>query len=279
MNDPEAKDQVPHDTDPDYTVSDYTEANRAMWNATADVHASVSLPGLLAEVARPDFSTFDFVEEHVFGEIGLSGKDVAQLSCNNGRELISCKKAGAARCVGFDISEKFIAQGRELAQVGGVEVDFVRTDVYDIPHGYDSSFDIVYVTIGALGWLRDLNAYYAVVARLLRPGGYFFLYEMHPILDMFEAATGLEVKHSYFRTEPYVEEAAPDYLDKSTVVESTSYWFHHKLSEVIGGALSAGLALRLFEEYAHDQSEVFAAFEYFEKKPPLSYALLAQKAV
>ncbi len=269
MNDP--KDDLDDD------AADYAQANRAMWNVTADVHARATMPKLLESVVRADFSTFDFVEERIFRGLGLGGKDVAQLSCNNGRELISCKKAGAARCVGFDISEGFIAQGQALAQVGGVDVSFVRTNVYDIPHDYDSSFDVVYVTIGALGWLRDLPAYYAVVARLLRPGGHFFLYEMHPVLDMFDPATGLEVKHSYFRTTPYIEDAAPDYMDKSVMVESTSYWFHHKLSDIIGGALGAGLTLRLFEEYEHDKSEVYAAFAGFETKPPLSYALLAQR--
>ncbi len=256
----------------------YADANRAMWNATAAVHARASLPKLLERVAHPDFSTFDSVEKRVFAQLRLSGKDVAQPSCHNGSELISCKKAGAARCVGFDISEKFIAQGRTLTQAGGVDVSFVHTNVYDISDDYDASFDIVYVTIGALGWLRDLPAYFAVVVRLLRPGGHFFLYEMHPILDMFDAETGLEVKHSYFRTEPYMVDAAPDYLDTGTVVEGTSYWFHHKMSNIIGGVLGAGLELRLFEKYGHDQSEVYAAFEGFEKKPPLSYALLTQKA-
>lgn len=256
----------------------YFEANRAMWNATADVHARATLPQLLRDVVQTDFSTFDAVERRIFASLGLEGKDVAQLSCNNGRELISCKKAGAGRCVGFDISDGFVSQGQELAEVGGVEVAFVHTNVYDIPHDYDAAFDIVYVTVGALGWLQDLSAYFAVVARLLRPGGSFFLYEMHPVLDMFEAETGLEVKHSYFRTMPYVEEAAPDYMDTSTIVESTSYWFHHKLSDIIGGALAAGLILRLFEEYEHDTSSVFAAFEHFEIKPPLSYAVVAEKA-
>ncbi len=269
-----AKDYRPEDRAPE----DYAEANRAMWNATAEVHARATLTQLLQDVVQPDFSTFDATERRIFAELGLPGKDVAQLSCNNGRELISCKKAGAGRCVGFDISEAFVAQGRELAQVGGVEVAFVQTNVYDISHDYDAVFDIVYVTVGALGWLRDLTAYFAVIARLLRPDGKLFLYEMHPVLDMFDAAMGLTVKHSYFRTTPYIEDSAPDYMDTSTIVESTSYWFHHKLSDVIGGALSAGLTLRLFEEYAHDTSSVFAAFEALEVKPPLSYALVAEKA-
>ncbi len=253
------------------------DANREMWNATAEVHARVSLDKLLERVKQPDFSTFDWVERRIFEGLELKGKDVAQLSCNNGRELISCQKAGARRCVGFDISDAFIEQGKRLAEAGGVATKFVRTNVYDIPESYDEGFDIVYVTIGALGWLPDLRAYLEVVMRLLRPGGHFFLYEMHPILFMFDAETGLTVKHSYFETEPEVEEAWPDYLDPSQIVEGVSYWFQHTLGDIIGGCLKVGLELNLFEEYPHDLSEVFAAFEGFDEKPPLSYALLARK--
>lgn len=259
------------------TPQEQMETNRAMWNATAAVHEQASLPKLLEAVRREDFSTFDTVEKRIFAELGLKGKDVAQLSCNNGRELLSCKKAGAARCVGFDISDAFILQGRRLAEAAGLEAEFVRTNVYDIPATYDASFDLVYVTIGALGWLPDLERYFRVVARLLRPSGQLFLYEMHPVLDMFDSETGLEVKHSYFRTEPYVVEAAPDYLDPSTVVEAASYWFHHTMAAVISGCLGAGLGLGRFEEYDHDISAVYAAFEHFDKKPPLSYALVARK--
>ena len=259
--------------------NNYADANRAMWNATADVHARASLPRLLERVARPDFSTFDFVEKRIFAQLGLSGKDVAQPSCNNGRELISCKKAGAARCVGFDISDKFIDQGRRLAAAAGVPVEFVRTSVYDISASFDDSFDVVYVTIGALGWLPDLGAYFEIVARLLKNGGQLFIYEMHPVLDMFDAKTGLEVKHSYFRTKPYIEEAAPDYMDPDQMVAATSYWFHHKLSDIIGGCLKSGLQLSHFEEYGHDISNAFRAFQDFDQKPPLSYTLVAKKVV
>lgn len=253
------------------------EANREMWNATARVHERASLEKLLERVEAPDFSTFDLVERRIFDQIGLEGKDVAQLSCNNGRELISCKKAGAKRCVGFDISDAFVAQAKRLARASGLDVDFVRANVYDIPESYNESFDIVYVTIGAIGWLPDLDAYLAVVARLLRPGGHFFLYEMHPVLFMFEAETGLEVKKSYFDKRPDVEETAPDYLDPSQIVEGASYWFQHTLGEIIGGCLKMGLELTFFAEYPHDLSAVYAAFEQFETKPPLSYALVARK--
>ena len=255
----------------------YAEANRQMWNQTADVHAKAKLEGLLESVKSPNFTTFDEVEKTIFGKIGLKDKAVIQLSCNNARELISCKKAGAGRCVGVDISEKFLEQGKLLAQAGNIEIELVRSSVYDLSHDYDNCFDIVYVTIGALGWLQDIDAYFKLVNRLLKPGGQLFIYEMHPMLDMFDSETGLEIKHSYFRTEPYVVDEAPDYFDPSTVVTGTSYWFHHTLSDILGGCLENGLSLTHFAEYDHDIGMVFKAFESFEKKPALSYSLVAQK--
>jgi ubiquinone/menaquinone biosynthesis C-methylase UbiE len=259
--------------------TDYIEANRSMWNETADVHAQGYVTKLLERLKDPDFSTFDDVEKHIFADINLDGKAVIQLCCNNGRELISVKKAGAGRCVGIDVSDKFIAQGQQLARLGGVDIEFLRSNVYDIPHTLFGQFDLVYITIGALGWLPDLDAFFGIVSRLLRTDGQVFIYEMHPILNMFDADKGLTVEASYFQREPFVDGEGPDYYDPTQVIKSVSYWFPHKLSDVIGGCLKHGLSLTHFEEYAHDLSMVYAAFENFEKKPPLSYSLVARKII
>jgi len=255
----------------------YIEANRSMWNETADVHAQGYVTQLLERIKDPDFSTFDDVEKRIFADMGLDGKAVIQLCCNNERELISVKKAGAGRCVGIDVSDKFIAQGRHLASLGGVDVELLCSSVYDIPPDLFGQFDLVYITIGALGWLPNLDAFFAIVSRLLRTNGQVFIYEMHPILNMFDADKGLMVEASYFQREPFVDGEGPDYYDPTQLIKSVSYWFPHKLSDVIGGCLKHGLSLIHFEEYAHDLSMVYAAFENFEKKPPLSYSLVARK--
>lgn len=256
---------------------DYVEANREMWNKTARVHAKAYVSQLFERIKDPDFRTFDEVEEKLFEQIGLAGKAVTQLACNNGRELISVKKAGAGRCVGFDISDEFVDQAQELAKAGGVDVEFVRSDVYDIPPEFEGQFDLVYITVGVLGWLPDLGAMFDVISRLLKSDGQLFIYEMHPILNMYEAEKGLEVESSYFRTEPLFEEQGSDYFDPSQVVEGPSYWFPYKISDVISGCLDHGLQLTHFHEYDHDISMVYAAFEKLEKKPPLCFSLIARK--
>lgn len=256
---------------------DYSETNRRMWNQTAGVHAKAYVDQLLERIKAPDFTTFDEVERRLFKEIGLSGKAVVQLACNNGRELISVKRAGADRCVGFDISEAFIEQGKQLAEAAGVEIELIRTSVYDIPAEFRGQFDLVYITVGVFGWLHDLDAFFVVVSSLLKPDGQLFIYEMHPILNMFEAENGLEIESSYFWTEPIFTEQDSDYFDPSQVVKAESYWFPHRLSDVVGGCIDHGLTLTHFREYDHDISMVYADFEKFEKKPPLSYSLIARK--
>jgi len=118
-----------NDLDPNYT-----EVNREMWNQTADIHKDYTFAKTLEKVAEADFSCLDEIETSLLKDIGVVGKDVAQLSCNNGREIISVKKMGAANCVGFDISDAFIAQAQELTKASGEEVNFVRTDVYELNH-------------------------------------------------------------------------------------------------------------------------------------------------
>ena len=75
---------------------------------------------------------------------------------------------------------------------------FLACDVYAVPAEYDAQFDLVYISVGAFGWLPDLTGFLAVCARLLRPGGKLLIYEMHPILDMIEDMPNLPPEAGLF---------------------------------------------------------------------------------
>ena len=257
-------------------IDKYVRANRKMWNQTADVYREEGFDRL-AEVGQADFTTFDETERRVFAAIGIEGKDVAQLGCNNARELLSVKKAGAGRCVGFDLSENFLEQGRQLAEASGQPLELVCASVYDIGASYTNGFDVVYVTVGVLGWLPDLPRFFGVVERLLQSGGQLFLYDQHPMLGMFDRDI-LEIDSSYFRSEPFGNEALPDYMDPAQTGSAESYWFQHTLSSIIGLCLQLGLHVTHFEEHEHDLSTTYRAFQDYEHKPPLSYSLVAEKS-
>ncbi|HWA41663.1 MAG TPA: class I SAM-dependent methyltransferase [Hypericibacter adhaerens] len=260
---------------------DYTAANREAWNEAAPIHERRTFERLLEGFRQPGYSCLEPIETETLLGIGVAGKAVTQICCNNGRELLSVKTMGAGRCVGFDISEEFIAQGRQLAEAGGIEAEFLATDVYRIPAAYDAQFDLALITIGALGWMPDLKGFFAIVARLLKPKGQLFIHEQHPIMGMFEPGDPEpqpQLRHSYFKADPFRDETGLDYWGKETYKAKPTYWFQHKLSDVITGCLENGLALELFTEHEQDLGGIFDNVTAQPILPPLSYRLIARKA-
>ena len=109
-------------------TKDFTEANRVAWDEAAPLHRGQNHDDLLSAFQASDYSCLDEIETARLLNLGVAGKDVAQLCCNNGCEVLSVKNLGAARCVGFDQSEGFTEQARELAAAGSIDCEFVCTD-------------------------------------------------------------------------------------------------------------------------------------------------------
>lgn len=263
---------------------EYSEKNRAAWNQVAPVHRKGRKIDLHTAVQDPAFNTLDEVALRVLGEIGIEGKHIAHLCCNNGRELISALRMGGGRSTGFDISDAFIEEARELAALAQVECEFVRTDVFEIPPEHDGRYDLVWFTIGAFTWIKDLDALFAVCRRLLKPGGVLFVYEMHPFLDMMAglgdpeycAEDELKIAFPYFSEQPWVSNEGLDYIGDTVYESSESVSFPHTLSEILGGVTNNGFVITGFREYPHDISEVFAHLEKYNKIP-MCYTLVGKK--
>ena len=251
---------------------DYTAANQLAWNQAVPIHKRLKFAQLIESFRQPSYSCLDAVETSKLREIGLGNKSVAPIGCNNGRELLSVKNLGASRCVGFDMSDGFIDQARQLAQASQIKCEFVCTDAYNISSEYNQYFDLVYIAVGVLSWMPDISQFFAIVARLLKPSGQLFIYELHPVLEMFEPSGRDDpprAHNSYFKTDPYIEEDGLDYYGRRKYTSAPFYSFPHKLSDVMTAILTNSLQLLSFEEYGHDISNLWAHFEHFKVKPPL----------
>jgi hypothetical protein len=55
-----------------------------------------------------------------------------------------------------------------------------------------------------------------------------------------------------------------------------NYWFSHSLSAIFTAMIKHGIAITVFEEYAHDISNVFKPLESLNKVP-LSYILVGER--
>jgi len=258
---------------------DYTDANRQAWNELEPRHRESQFEMLAEAFAKPGYNYLGEVECTILEGLGLAGKNVVQLACNNGREILSIRNMGAGRCVGFDISDAFIDQGKRLAEIGNIDAELVACDIYRIPAEYHDQFDIVFISVGALMLMPELKPFFAVAGQLLREGGHIFMYERHPVLDMFhwsEKGDPPTISESYFREEPFVRTKNCDYWAKEAYDSSPMYTFHHTLTDVFGGLMDNGFVLEHFKEYEHDISEMFVHFADMKFKPPLCYSLVAR---
>lgn len=268
---------------PEY-APDYAERNRAAWNEAAAVHRVQRKVNLEEAVQQPDFSTLDAIERGLLLRIGVAGKQVAQLCCNNGRELISVVRLGAAAGVGFDIADEFVREAQHLAGLAQANCRFVRTHIYDIDDRYAGQFDLIYITIGALCWFDDLPRFFYKAAQLLRSGGKLLIYEVHPLLDMFalpgeeeyDPQNDLKLTYTYFRRDPFISTTGLDYWGHTQYEAKPTYSFPHTVATVINAVLQSGFALEEFQEYPHDISVAFAHLEPYQLLP-MCYTLLARK--
>ena len=209
--------------------SEISKINKVWWEKKVDLHRKLKMDELLKNFKKPAYSLLDTYETYFLQEkIHVTGKDVIQLCCNNARELLSIKNLGAKRCVGVDMTEGFIQQGRELAKVANQEIELFSMDVYDIPDSWNDSFDVVYITVGAIIWLQDLNKFFTLIHKLLRNNGYLLLYDMHPILNMFEPMSDepLVPKYPYLKTEPFIDEEGYDYYRRN-IYGLSDEWIQH----------------------------------------------------
>ena len=82
----------------------------------------------------------------------LRGRTVLDIGCNAGFYAIEMKRRGAARVLGLDFDERYLAQARFAAEVTGQEIEFRKLSVYDVAL-LGERFDVV-LFMGVLYHLR-----------------------------------------------------------------------------------------------------------------------------
>jgi tRNA (mo5U34)-methyltransferase len=83
----------------------------------------------------------------------LSGKTVLDIGCNAGFYSVEMKRRGAARVLGIDSDDRYLAQARLASEALGFEgIEFAKLSVYDVG-AIGETFDLV-IFMGVLYHLR-----------------------------------------------------------------------------------------------------------------------------
>jgi SAM-dependent methyltransferase len=225
-------------------------ANQRLWDAWTAVHAEgdfYDLSGFRAGGIRlrPD-------EVAALGDV--TGKTLLHLQCHFGIDTLSWARLGAV-VTGADFSSASIRLARELAsELGFADARFIESNVYQLPARLGDEFDIVYTSRGVLGWLPDIRGWARVVARFVKPGGRFYITEVHPVVQVFEnegvAPRELRLQYPYWEHgDPLIFDVHGSYADPSADVgEQKEHGWDHGLGEIVTALIDAGLRIDSLEE-------------------------------
>lgn len=144
-------------------------------DASYKLFSSLDLPENIYDAACGGGCPLSFAQN-------LEGKEVIDLGCGAGHDVIIAAKMGAAHVVGMDVTKAMLDRAAESADQAGVsdrvefiEASFDEFNGTEMPGGLrEGSADVV-ISNGAINLAFDKPAAFRAAFRLAAPGGQFCL--------------------------------------------------------------------------------------------------------
>ena len=231
-----------------------TERNRRAWD---EVHRR------RAQAMRGQLG----LPEVVRGALGhVVSKRVLHLQCATGESTAELANLGAL-VTGVDISQEAL----DVAREHWPDIAWVQADVHDLPSELTRArFDLVYTAQGVLVWLQDLERWAYGIARALKSGGDFLLYEEHPVAMCVDPS--LRWREDYFEDNVLVNVGWDHFQLSGAEAKEEKHERFWRLGQVVTAIAGAGLVVRQLEEYPGQSS-----WRRLASKVPGSFILLARK--
>ena len=248
----------------------YIEGNKAAWEEAFDNRASSWGADITDRVRKEDYPFFYKEMINVFKKHDMEGKVIGHFCCNNGRELLSLVKSQkAAKGIGFDIAENQVAFANEKAKELNLPCIFEAVNIYDIDDRFKEKFDFVIITIGALCWFHDLDRFFTIVSKCMKPGAVIVIHEQHPFTNMlategeeqYDPSHKMECCYSYFDHE-WTGNEGMYYMTQKTYHSKTFTDYTHPMSEIITGMWRSGIVVTGLQEFDYDISGGFEALDH-----------------
>jgi SAM-dependent methyltransferase len=166
----------------------------------------------------------------------LAGKEACVIGSGDNYAAFALAGLGA-RVTSTDISKRQLDVGRDRAQELGLQITFVRADAAGLAPLRGEAFDLVCSTNGFFVWIAKPARVFAAVHRVLKPGGLYIFYDIHPFQRPWkDDLTRIAMARPYGAVGPW-----PD-------AESGTYEFTWTLADLLNPLVESGLALQRIAE-------------------------------
>ncbi len=230
-------------------VNKKIEENKKLWNELTTIHLKGSNIYPIEEFKKGK----NVLKEVELKEVGkVQGKELFHLQCHFGMDTLSWARLGA-QVTGVDISEKAIHAARKLAEETNIKAEFILSDVLELEGALKKKFDIVFASYGVFYWIPDIKKWFQIASQYIKKDGFLYIVDGHPVGNWLsregkECISNFE--YSYFDRAVQRYESSQDYADESYEAKSTEYGWHYTVSDLINGAVNAGLVVNHFNEFS-----------------------------
>jgi SAM-dependent methyltransferase len=225
------------------------ELNRLNWDERVDAHFESPMYQAHVQALSKGGVCVDQVHIDEMGDV--RGKSLLHLQCHMGMETLSWARLGA-EVTGLDFSQPAIDRASSMAKQFKLPARFVRADLYDTMSAIPEVFDIVFVSVGAICWLADIDGWAQTVAKMLKPGGRLYMNEVHPFtetLDDHPTEPMLVVTNPYFSDVGLEYEADGSYADMdASFTHNRAVNWSHPIGAVINALINSGMTIRSLDE-------------------------------
>lgn len=235
----------------EHNYDELFSANQHGWNLRTEVHKSSEFYDV--EGWKGGKTSLTLIELREVGDV--AGKSLLHLQCHFGQDTLSWARLGA-QVTGCDLSDKAIGYARELAAELNLPAKFVCCNLYDLPKHLEGQFDIVFTSYGTIGWLPDLTRWAQVINHFLKPGGFFYIADFHPVVWMFDEQMEF-LKYPYHNAGVIESEQVGTYADRYANIEYKEFGWNHSLSEIINSLTGQGLRIEFLNEYPYSPFDCF----------------------
>lgn len=183
----------------------------------------------------------------------LKNKKICVPSSGDNRAVFAFAVLGA-KVTSCDICEKQLKYAQEIANKNDLDINFIVQDTMKISDIKSNEYDFVYTSEGVHVWINDLNSMYCNIARVLKVGGVYINYEIHPFTRPFAYEDGRPKDKNIIIQKPYNMTGPFD--------EGVTY--HWRMQDIFNAVSSAGLTVKHLEEMQDEKDK--GHFWFYEKE-------------
>jgi ubiquinone/menaquinone biosynthesis C-methylase UbiE len=226
-------------------MNDFHEANRKYWDKSAPEWHKLG-EDLWRDCVLDPSLAFEGAAYAMIRQFSgsLQGKKVCIIGSGDNLAAFALSKLGAV-VTSTDISEPRLLLAEERAKALNLKIEFLRCDAAALTPLKSNSFDLVCSTNGFFVWISDLAVVFREVCRVLKPGGHYVFYDVHPFQRPWKEQTEIAVRKPYNKTGPF----------QSGESGQSVYNYHWTVADILNSLVESGLALKRISEDAAKYSD------------------------